>query len=68
MSLSLGQACYGRSVNGDAAHDANDVLYIAFKGGDAVPGAKGANWKAKSFSDFEASLHAQGDKLVAKIK
>lgn len=68
VSLSLGQACYGRAVNGNAAHDENDVLYIAFKGSNAVPGAKGANWKAKTFADFESSLHAQGDKLVAKIK
>ena len=68
VSLSLGQACYGRKVNGDAAHDENDVLYIAFKGSNAVPGAKGANWKAKNFSEFESSLHAQGDKLVANIK
>ncbi|KAK5988223.1 Endo-chitosanase [Cladobotryum mycophilum] len=67
FSLSLGQACYGRAVNGDAAHDTNDVLYIAFKGGDAVPGAKGAKWNASTFAQFEASLGTIGDKLVSRI-
>lgn len=67
-SLSLGQACYGRAVNGDAAHDANDVLYIAFKGSKAVPGANGAKWNAKSFTEFESSLASLGDSLVKGIK
>lgn len=68
VSLSLGQACYGRAVNGNAAHDTNDVLYIAFKGSNAVPGANRAKWNAKSFTEFEASLQAQGDSLIAKLK
>ncbi|OTA00985.1 GH75 protein [Trichoderma parareesei] len=67
VSDSLGRACYGNAVNGNAAHDANDVLYIAFTGQDAVPGANGANWAASSFSAFESSLGALGDKLVARI-
>ncbi|UKZ81481.1 hypothetical protein TrVFT333_009253 [Trichoderma virens FT-333] len=67
VSDALGRACYGNAVNGNAAHDANDVLYIAFTGGDAVPGANGANWAASSFSAFESSLGTLGDKLVARI-
>lgn len=67
MSDSLGRACYGSAVNGNAAHDENDVLYIAFTGSDAVPGANGAKWNAKSFSEFESSLGSLGDKLVQRI-
>ncbi|OAQ69232.1 glycoside hydrolase family 75 [Pochonia chlamydosporia 170] len=66
-SLALGQACYGKEVNGNSAHDANDVLYIAFSGKDAVPGADGANWDAKSYAEFEASIQAQGDRLIQRI-
>ncbi|KAJ2983368.1 hypothetical protein NQ176_g739 [Zarea fungicola] len=32
VSDSLGRACYGDGVNGNQAHDDNDVLYIAFRG------------------------------------
>ncbi|KAH8128207.1 hypothetical protein ACSS6W_010988 [Trichoderma asperelloides] len=67
VSDALGRACYGNAVNGNAAHDANDVLYIAFTGASAVPGAKGADWSASSFDQFEASLGALGDSLVARI-
>lgn len=67
VSDSLGRACYGDDVNGNQAHDDNDVLYIAFTGKDAVPGADGAKWNADSFDDFEQSLQAQGDALIAKI-
>ncbi|KAH0524326.1 hypothetical protein TsFJ059_006854 [Trichoderma semiorbis] len=67
VSDSLGRACYGNAVNGNAAHDPNDVLYIAFTGNDAVPGANGANWAASSFSAFESSLGSLGDQLVARI-
>ncbi|KAJ2969536.1 hypothetical protein NQ176_g8611 [Zarea fungicola] len=67
VSLSLGQQCYGRSVNGGTAHDDNDVLYIAFKGSNAVPGADGAAWDASSFEEFEASLQSLGDSLVANL-
>lgn len=44
------------------------MLYIAFKGTKAVPGADGANWKAKTFADFENSLAKIGDSLVKGIK
>lgn len=67
MSDSLGRACYGEDVNGNQAHDVNDVLYIAFTGSDAVPGANGATWNAGSFSEFEASLSSLGDSLIARI-
>lgn len=67
VSVSLGQACYGNAVNGNQAHDDNDILYLAFTGQDAVPGADGAKWDAASFDEFEASLQAQGDRLIAKL-
>ncbi|KAL7934681.1 glycoside hydrolase family 75 protein [Trichoderma chlorosporum] len=67
VSDALGRACYGNAVNGNSAHDPNDVLYIAFTGGDAVPGANGADWDASSFTDFESSLGSLGDQLVARI-
>lgn len=38
-SLSMATLCYGKSINGNSGHDQNDVMYIAFKGKDAVPGS-----------------------------
>ena len=66
-SISLATACFGRGINGNAGHDENDVLYIAFPGADAVPGADGAAWSAQNFDDFEASISALGDKLVQRL-
>jgi hypothetical protein len=53
-------------VNGNNGHDDTDVLYIAFTGDDAVPG-KAADWKANSYTDFEASITALGDKLIERL-
>ncbi|KAM5354297.1 hypothetical protein ACJ41O_000947 [Fusarium nematophilum] len=66
-SISLATACFGKSMNGNNGHSENDVLYIAFPGGDAVPGADGAAWTAKNFDDFEASISELGDKLIQRI-
>ncbi|WPG98148.1 chitosanase [Acrodontium crateriforme] len=65
-SLSMATLCYGKSVNGNSGHDDNDVMYIAFKGQDAVPGTK-ANWDAQSATDFENSLASTGDALIKRI-
>ncbi len=54
-------------MNGNQAHDENDILYIAFTGSDAVPGANGANWDAGNFDSFETSLGSLGDRLVQRI-
>ncbi|KAH6952616.1 fungal chitosanase of glycosyl hydrolase group 75-domain-containing protein [Fusarium avenaceum] len=66
-AISLATACFGKSINGNNGHDEDDVLYIAFPGSDAVPGEDGADWKAKNFKDFEASLSSVGDELVKRI-
>lgn len=66
-SISLATACFGRGVNGNAGHDGNDVLYIAFPGRDAVPGARGAKWNAQNYNDFENSITALGDRLIQRI-
>ncbi|EAS28569.3 chitosanase [Coccidioides immitis RS] len=67
-SVSLAQACFPKEgLNGDNGHEKHDVLYIAFKGNAAKPGAKGANWKAKNFAGFEKSLEHIGNKLVKKV-
>ncbi|CZS82481.1 unnamed protein product [Fusarium graminearum] len=66
-AISLATACFGKSMNGNNGHDADDVLYIAFPGSDAVPGDDGADWNATNFKDFESSLSSVGDKLVARI-
>ncbi|KPM45293.1 hypothetical protein AK830_g1259 [Neonectria ditissima] len=67
VSISLATACYGKEMNGNNGHDENDVLYIAFPGRDAVPGAKGASWKAKNYAAFEESITGLGDQLIARI-
>jgi len=67
-SISLATACFGKQrINGNAAHDDNDVLFIAFPGEDAVPGPNGAKWDAKSFNEFEQSITDLGNKLIAKL-
>ncbi|KAF7562147.1 hypothetical protein G7046_g1989 [Stylonectria norvegica] len=71
VSISLATACYGKKMSagdGDGtSHNAADVLYIAFAGYDAVPGADGADWAAGNFNDFHASLVPLGNKLVSRI-
>ncbi|KAJ0164901.1 Endo-chitosanase [Colletotrichum tanaceti] len=66
-SISLATACYGNGVNGNSGHDDNDVLYIAFTGDDAVPGADGAAWDATSPDAFADSIAALGNRLVARV-
>ena len=66
-SISLATACFGKSMNGNFGHGEDDVLYIAFPGSDAVPGAKGAKWTAKNFDEFQSSITTLGDKLIKRI-
>ncbi|KXH25221.1 fungal chitosanase [Colletotrichum simmondsii] len=66
-SISLATACYGNSINGNSGHDDNDVLYIAFTGDDAVPGASGANWTASNYEDFQSSISDLGNKLIERV-
>lgn len=66
-SISLATACFGTSMTGNNGHDENDVLYIAFPGADAVPGANGANWGASSWQAFESSIEGLGNKLIQRI-
>lgn len=63
-SISLATACYGTGINGNAGHDENDVLYIAFPGSVEDTVQQDAAWNAKSFDDFESSISSLGDKLV----
>ena len=66
-SISLATACYGRGITGNNGHDEDDVLYIAFAGADAVPGAGGANWGAKNFGEFQRSIEGLGNRLISRI-
>lgn len=66
-AISIATECFGQRMAGDNGHSDTDVLYIAFAGEDAVPGAKGANWKANSFAEFEDSITKLGDSLVAGL-
>lgn len=66
-SIALATACFGKGMTGGNGHDATDVLYLAFVGDDAVPGADGAAWDAASYDEFEASIAALGDRLVAGV-
>jgi hypothetical protein len=54
-------------MNGDSGHDTNDVLYIAFPaiGDDTL--VEQADWGAKNFEEFEATISATGDLLVSKL-
>lgn len=67
-SIALAKLCFpNEHLTGDNGHGAKDVMYIGFTGDKAVPGKAGANWKAKNTQDFEASIKALGDKLVAGL-
>ncbi|KAK0719262.1 glycoside hydrolase family 75 protein [Lasiosphaeris hirsuta] len=66
-SLALATACEGTSMSGSNGYSQTDILYLAFKGDDAVPGAKGANWTAADYGAFEASIEELGDRLVEGI-
>ncbi|KAI3335184.1 chitosanase [Ustulina deusta] len=66
-SISLATACFGQGITGNNGHEETDVLYIAFQGSDAVPGADGAKWDAADFDEFEASIQSLGDKLVSRL-
>ena len=44
----------------------DDVLYIGFVGGEAVPGNR-ADWKAGSTWEFEESIRGLGERLVATL-
>jgi hypothetical protein len=66
-SISLATACYGKGINGNSGHDQDDVLYIAFTGASAVPGASGANWGASNYAAFQSSIEGLGNQLIAKI-
>ncbi|GBF64510.1 endo-chitosanase [Trichophyton mentagrophytes] len=68
VSISLARACFPENnLTGNNGHEDHDVLFVAFKGEEAKPGADGADWKADNFNTFEESLAHIGDSLVAKI-
>lgn len=58
--------CYGDSMTGGVGHGETDVLYIAFTGQDAVPGASAA-WNAGSTAEFQSSIQSLGNKLIQRI-
>lgn len=67
VSISLAAACFpDMDISGDKGYTGHDVLYLGFTGKNTTPG-KRANWSARSFSDFEASLAPIGDALVARL-
>jgi hypothetical protein len=66
-SISIATACYGHGVTGNNGHIEDDVLYIAFTGRDAVPGADGADWAAPNADAFMRSIQDHGDRLVKRI-
>lgn len=66
-SISMATLCFGKEMNGDNGHSEMDVLYIAFPGSEAVPGANGADWAASNPATFEKSLQTLGNKLVKRI-
>ena len=66
-SISLATACEGMGMNGENGYSDTDILYVAFKGEEAVPGPEGADWGAEDFATFERSIEGLGDRLVERI-
>ena len=53
MPISLAKLCFpNEDITGDSGHDGKDVMYVAFTGSNAVPGASGADWTAKALSNL----------------
>ena len=67
-SLAMGELLFGNNVNGTTSHEPNEVMYIAFTGKDAVPGAKGAAWAASTKEEFVSSIDGLCDKLIKRIE
>ncbi|KAL2128738.1 hypothetical protein VTI74DRAFT_8716 [Chaetomium olivicolor] len=67
-SLALATACGGPGISGQNGIDGDDILYLAFTGDEAVPGADGADWTASDFGAFEKSIEALGDRLVERVE
>ncbi|PYH96447.1 putative fungal chitosanase [Aspergillus ellipticus CBS 707.79] len=66
-SLALAKLCFpGDGMSGSSGHTADDVLYIGFKGQDAVPGSS-ADWTPRDTQAFEDSVKTLGDRLVAGL-
>ena len=66
-SIALATKCFGKSVNGNSAHDETDVLYIAFPGSIADTVHKHADWATQDFDKFEESISDLGNKLIQKL-
>ncbi|KAJ4286652.1 hypothetical protein N0V88_007944 [Collariella sp. IMI 366227] len=67
-SLALATACGGSQISGDNGIDEDEILYLAFVGDEAVPGADGADWTASDMATFEKSIAGLGDRLVGKVE
>ena len=63
----MGELLFGNNVNGTTSHEPNDVMYIAFTGSEAVPGAKGAAWAADTKGEFVSSINGLCDELIKRI-
>ena len=66
-SIALATECFGTGITGNNGHDKNDVLYIGFPGSVTDTVNKKADWGAKTFKAFEASIAALGDRLIRKL-
>uniref|UniRef100_A0A8H7NHX1 Endo-chitosanase n=1 Tax=Bionectria ochroleuca TaxID=29856 RepID=A0A8H7NHX1_BIOOC len=67
-SIALAQLCFpNEGLNGNNGHDPNDVLYLGFIGDNTAPGAQGAIWDASSREEFQESIRALGEGLVAGL-
>lgn len=66
-SLAMGELLFGDEINGTVSHEPNDVMYIAFTGDDAAPGANGALWAADTKEEFVESINGLCDELIQRI-
>ncbi|KAH8917627.1 glycoside hydrolase family 75 protein, partial [Atractiella rhizophila] len=67
-SLALADLCCPScGFTGNNGWGDHDILFIAFPGAQAVPGANGANWATTNKQTFEDSIKALGDSLIASL-
>jgi hypothetical protein len=67
-SLAMATLFGGASVNGNSGLDADDYLYLVFRGADAVPGPDGADWVVGNSTAFEGSIDGLGMRLVERVQ
>lgn len=62
----MGELLFGDEINRSVSHEPNDVMYIAFTGAEAAPGADGVGWAVGTKEEFVESIRGLCDELIRR--